>query len=212
MSGSGSGSLWAASPAPSIGRGVPPRRERASRRLEQEVPDRGRAASARPRGRDRGGHRHFRRHYPHREPGEVRGETPHQAAVGPATPAAPACPRCAARVGLSPAGWERISRIIEGNGELRGTTREGGAMLLDNWKALAVGLAAYLREFRPHILWGALPIRLPRGTGQLIGAFGNDGYTAEDRVKWEVSALRWLLGKAALEELGFGLKIGRAHV
>lgn len=78
-------------------------------------------------------------------------------------------------------------------------------MLLDNWNPLAVGLANYMREFRPHVQRGALVIRLPRGTGQLVGAFGNDGYTAEDRVKREVSALRWLLGKAALEELGFGL-------
>jgi hypothetical protein len=71
-------------------------------------------------------------------------------------------------------------------------------MRLDNWNALAVGLAAYMREFRPRVLRGALPIRLPRGTGQLIGAFGNDGYTTEERVKREVSALRRLLGKALL--------------
>lgn len=78
-------------------------------------------------------------------------------------------------------------------------------MLLDNWNVLAIGLAAYMREFRPHVYRGALAIRLPRGTGQLVGAFGNDGYTTEGRVKREVSALRRLLGKATLEELGFGL-------
>ncbi len=78
-------------------------------------------------------------------------------------------------------------------------------MLLDNWNALAIGLAAYMRESRPHVPRGALVIRLPRGTGQLVGAFGNDGYTTDDRVRREVSALRRRLGKAAFEELGFGL-------
>ncbi len=78
-------------------------------------------------------------------------------------------------------------------------------MLLDNWNALGVGLAAYMREFRPHIQRGALALRLPRGRGQLVGAFGNDGYTTDERAQREVSVLRRLLGKAALEELGFGL-------
>src|SRR6185437_9385405 len=48
-------------------------------------------------------------------------------------------------------------------------------------------------------------IRLPRGTGQLVGAFGNDGYTKDNRAQREVSALRRRLQEVALEELGFGL-------
>jgi len=52
-----------------------------------------------------------------------------------------------------------------------------------------------------RFLW----IRLPCGTGQLVGAFGNDGYTTDDRVQREVSALRRQLQEVVLEELGFGL-------
>ena len=32
-------------------------------------------------------------------------------------------------------------------------------MLLDNWNVLAIGFAAYMREFRPHVHRGALAIR-----------------------------------------------------
>jgi hypothetical protein len=78
-------------------------------------------------------------------------------------------------------------------------------MLLDNWNALAIGLAGYVREFLPHARRGAVAIRLPRGAGQVIGVFGNDGYAADGRVKQEVAALRRQLQGAALEELGFGL-------
>ncbi len=62
-----------------------------------------------------------------------------------------------------------------------------------------------MREFLPDSRRGALPIRLPGGNGQIAGVFGNDDYTAGDRVKQEVAALRQRLREAALEELGFGL-------
>lgn len=78
-------------------------------------------------------------------------------------------------------------------------------MLRDNWIALAIGLAAYVREFLPHARRGALTIRLPRGTGEVTGVFGNDGYAADGRVKKEVTELRRRLREAALEEFGFGL-------
>lgn len=78
-------------------------------------------------------------------------------------------------------------------------------MLLDNWNALAIGLAGYAREFLPHARRGALTIRLPRGVGQVIGVFGSGGYAADGRVKQEVAALRRQLQETALEELGFGL-------
>ena len=41
-------------------------------------------------------------------------------------------------------------------------------MLLDNWNALATGLAAYVREFLPHARRGAFTIRLPRGVGRVV--------------------------------------------
>ena len=78
-------------------------------------------------------------------------------------------------------------------------------MLLDSWAPLATGLARYVREFLPDSRRGALPIRLPGGSGQIVGVFGNDGYTVDERVKQEVAALRQRLREAALEELGFGL-------
>ena len=78
-------------------------------------------------------------------------------------------------------------------------------MLLESWAPLANGLARYVREFLPDSRRGALPIRLPRGQGQVVGVFGNDGYAADGRVKREVAALRRRLREAALEELGFGL-------
>ncbi len=78
-------------------------------------------------------------------------------------------------------------------------------MLLDNWNALATGLAAYVGEFLPHARRGSLTIRLPRGVGHVIGVFGNDGYAEDARVKTEVAALRGRLEEAVLDELGFGL-------
>jgi hypothetical protein len=78
-------------------------------------------------------------------------------------------------------------------------------MLLDNWNALATGLAAYVREFLPHARRGALTIRLPRGGGHVVGVFGNDGSAADGRVKTEVAVLRRRLQEASLDELGFGL-------
>jgi hypothetical protein len=78
-------------------------------------------------------------------------------------------------------------------------------MLLDNWNALAIGLAGYVKEFLPHARRGALTLGLPRGVGQVIGVFGNDGYAADARVKHEVAALRRRLQEATLAELGFGL-------
>ncbi len=78
-------------------------------------------------------------------------------------------------------------------------------MLLDNWAPLATGLARYVREFPFDSRRGALPIRLPGDNGQIIGAFGNDGYTTDGRAKQEVAALRQRLREAVLEELGFGL-------
>src|SRR5919199_1870196 len=78
-------------------------------------------------------------------------------------------------------------------------------MLLDNWNALATGLAVYVREFLPHARRGALTIRLPRSVGHVIGVFGDDGYTEDARVKTEVAALRERSQEAVLDELGFGL-------
>lgn len=78
-------------------------------------------------------------------------------------------------------------------------------MLLDNWNALATGLATYVREFLPRARRGASAIRLPLGAGEVVGVFANDGCTADERMKTEVAALRRRLQEAALEELGFGL-------
>jgi hypothetical protein len=78
-------------------------------------------------------------------------------------------------------------------------------MLLDNWNALATGLAAYVREFLPYTRRGALAIQFPRGVGQVVGVFGNDGYAVDVRVKEEVAELRRRLEGAALKEMGFGL-------
>ncbi len=78
-------------------------------------------------------------------------------------------------------------------------------MLLDNWDALAAALATYVREFLPGPRRGALPVRLPAGAGQVVGVFGKDGYTADDRVKSEVAVLRQRLQEAGRTELGFGL-------
>jgi hypothetical protein len=78
-------------------------------------------------------------------------------------------------------------------------------MLLDNWKALAIGLAAYAREFLPDVRRGALALRLPLGVGYVAGAFGNDGYAEDSRARTEVAALRERLQQAGLEELSFGL-------
>lgn len=78
-------------------------------------------------------------------------------------------------------------------------------MLLDNWDALASGLAAYVKEFLPHTRRGVLTIRLPQGGGPVVGVFGDDGYATDQRVKQEVAALRRQLQEAALEEMGFGL-------
>lgn len=78
-------------------------------------------------------------------------------------------------------------------------------MLLDNWNALATGLAAYAREFLPDVRRGAMGLRLPRGVGHVNGVFGNDGYAEDTRVKTEIAALREELQEAGLDELGFGL-------
>src|SRR4051812_47946147 len=78
-------------------------------------------------------------------------------------------------------------------------------MLLDNWNALATGLASYVREFPPRARRGALTIRLPGSAGRVIGVFGNDGYATDARVKTEVATLRGRLQEAVLDELGFGL-------
>jgi hypothetical protein len=78
-------------------------------------------------------------------------------------------------------------------------------MLLDNWDALAAGLATYVREFLPHPRRGALTVRLPAGAGQVVAVFGSDGYAADVRVKKEVAALRQRPREGAGKELGFGL-------
>lgn len=77
--------------------------------------------------------------------------------------------------------------------------------MLDNWDALAAGLATYVREFLPHQRRRALPVRLPAAAGQVVGVFGNDGYATDDRVKKEVDVLRQRLREDSHEEVGFGL-------
>jgi hypothetical protein len=84
-------------------------------------------------------------------------------------------------------------------------TPEVRVTLSDNWDAVAAGLAAYVKEFLPHCRRGAIPVRLPAGAGQVVGAFGNDGYSADDKVRAEVAVLRQRLREGGRTELGFGL-------
>jgi hypothetical protein len=109
--------------------------------------------------------------------------------VGGAAPAA---------TGPLPGATGATEEFAEGGGR-------GRVTLPDHWGPLAVGLAAYVREFLPRPQRGTATISLPGGAGRVIGVFGNDGYAADGRVKREVAALRQRLQEAGLGEVGFGL-------
>jgi hypothetical protein len=81
-------------------------------------------------------------------------------------------------------------------------------MLLDNWDAVAAGVATYARENLSAQPRGAVSIRYPAAGLVFVGLFGNDDYAGEERARREVDLLRERLREQGLEVLGFGVGEG----
>jgi hypothetical protein len=82
--------------------------------------------------------------------------------------------------------------------------KERDIMMLDTGNMSASVLARFARENLFGIQRAAFRIRHSSDETVAVAVFGNDNYATDEKVRYEVEAIRQRLRDASIEELGFG--------